>query len=134
MTKGRSTLVFGSNDHPTAATVQIFDKKRSKTNNKVVFKRLKELQERADHVKRSQNMEKMTANKKPEKMFKKSSGEPYQSILSFPKTGKISLSKSKNYNVSVFIELDSSHMPTIISVLETDVGPNIIQTNVQNAT
>lgn len=56
--------------------------------------------------------------------------EPCQEDLEFPATGKMLLSKSKNFKIAVFIGLLLSHLRPIVYVLDTGAGPNIIRADV----
>lgn len=47
-----------------------------------------------------------------------------------PKTDNLLLLKSEDWNVSVFIETDSSHLRLIVCVSDTVAGPNCIRADV----
>lgn len=76
----------------------------------------------------------MAANNTIEKTSKKPSDEPYQEILLFTKTGKISLFESKNNKFSVSIVLTSSRMRPIIYVIDNNTGPNLVRADVLDST
>lgn len=72
----------GGNNDPTAATAWIYAAKKRNRNTKAEIISEEEIQ--------------MTTNKKAENTFKKLSVRPYQEILAWPETGKISLLKKQN--------------------------------------
>lgn len=55
--------------------------------------------------------------------------EPYQDILTFPETDKVSFFKNKNYNTTVSIGLNTSYTRSIVRVQGTGASLRIIRAN-----
>lgn len=68
----------------------------------------------------------MTGNKTTKEISKKPSSEPYQEILLFPETGKLSLFKSKNYRVLGLVGVHFILMHLALCVFDFGVGPDLV--------
>lgn len=118
-------VLYGS---PPRRTDKKTNNTKIRTENKTKIS-AKTVKKRPDKVKSGTIIEEdiqTTARNQKQKTSKKLE-EPYQYMLSFPETGEPSLFESKNYKVSVSIEIIPLHMRQVIFIFDAGTDPSLIK-------
>lgn len=100
-------------------------KKRGNKRNKPENRRIEELQLPVKSGKETEEAVKITADNTTENPYEKQPNEPFQEILTLPRTGKVSLFKSKIYKGLVSIRLNTLRMSPTSCGFDTCASPNL---------